>query len=249
MELLACQPELNERRQVRSRFTLIELLVVIAIIGILASLLLPALGRARDKALDIKCLANQRSCALAILTYAEDNNGWMPYSDSIGLFPDTYYSISPKRDLIPLLAPYIQSFAVWQCTRIGEAALINDPANDASIQRRGTYSYWGYLSGIGGTVLPGRLEQQSSMNAVVSDVAYTWSGNWRTTHDAGPGSLRTPYSDMPSFQLYFNGFPAGVNQVYADGHGAWSDGDELKYLYSNGSMPCYGAGDTVLSGP
>lgn len=59
-------------------FTLVELLVVIAVIGILASLLLPALGNAKARAKSIQCLNQLRQLGLATLIYAEDNEGKVP---------------------------------------------------------------------------------------------------------------------------------------------------------------------------
>ncbi len=89
IELLAC-PDILSRRSPRAKtevrsakpgsrsvFTLIELLVVIAIIGILASLLLPALRNARDRARDILCLSNHRQLNVGIHLYAGDNGGWL----------------------------------------------------------------------------------------------------------------------------------------------------------------------------
>ena len=59
-------------------FTLVELLVVVSIISLLASILLPSLGRAKDIAKQVVCMSNQRVVGIAIRYYAQDNEEYLP---------------------------------------------------------------------------------------------------------------------------------------------------------------------------
>ena len=65
-------------RRNRRGFTLVELLVVIGIIGVLLSILLPALGTARENAKRSACLSNLHQLSLSAIMYANDNRGWFP---------------------------------------------------------------------------------------------------------------------------------------------------------------------------
>ena len=94
----------------RSGFTLIELLVVIAIIAILASLLSPALGKAKSKARQIECLNNLRQLTLALQMYADDFNDSIPTRTST------------SANWIKTLKPYYSDPDVLKCPADGPTA-------------------------------------------------------------------------------------------------------------------------------
>jgi len=73
------RPKMKNNRNNARGFTLIELLVVIAIIAILAAMLLPALAKAKAKALQAVCLSNLKQWGLADTMYVDDNNQVFPY--------------------------------------------------------------------------------------------------------------------------------------------------------------------------
>ena len=87
-------------------FTLIELLVVMAIISILASMLMPALSSARERARRIACLSNIRQIGIALIMYSDDWEESFPY----------YHSIAGTRyDLDLLYGTYFDNDGIFKC--------------------------------------------------------------------------------------------------------------------------------------
>jgi prepilin-type N-terminal cleavage/methylation domain-containing protein/prepilin-type processing-associated H-X9-DG protein len=98
-------------RKVISNFTLIELLVVIAIIAILAALLMPALGRAREISKRTVCASNLKQMNLGVLSYIQDNNEWFPHTTPYDkTISDKYISLDiitcPSDKLTSHVYPY-----------------------------------------------------------------------------------------------------------------------------------------------
>ncbi len=88
-------------------FTLIELLVVIAIIAILASLLLPAISRAKGQAWAVSCMSNLRQIGIAAWGYAQDNEDSLPMSAEQG------------NSWVASLQPYAGATNIYRCPKDG----------------------------------------------------------------------------------------------------------------------------------
>lgn len=105
---------MNAAHRSGKAFTLIELLVVIAIIGILAALLLPTLGRAKESARSTACLSNLRQIGIALQIYVSENRNRLPVmrdlsADTNAIATNTFPAIHT------VLAPQLGNTNVLRC--------------------------------------------------------------------------------------------------------------------------------------
>ena len=104
----------NNMNKIKSGFTLIELLVVIAIIAILAAILFPVFGRARENARRSSCQSNLKQIGLGFAQYSSDNDERYPQTFAGG-FPGTYH----WQDA---LMPYVKSNQLFDCPSDSDAS-------------------------------------------------------------------------------------------------------------------------------
>ena len=157
----------NRGKPERGGFTLIELLVVIAIIAILASMLLPALSRAKLKAQGIVCMSNHRQLALAWHQYTSDNQdvllyasgdmaGWEPgvwVNGTLDFSPSNPSNWDPSVDIYRSpLWPYCgNSLGIWKCPSDTSAVVVNG-VRKPRVRTMVMNLYLGGFNGTGGGV-------------------------------------------------------------------------------------------------
>ena len=100
----------------RSRaFTLIELLTVIAIIAVLAGMLLPAIGRAKEAARSTACLGNLRQIGLAVQMYVQENRNRLPVCRDKSPLTNSVPSTNAFFSLEEALRPYAPEPRLFKC--------------------------------------------------------------------------------------------------------------------------------------
>src|ERR1041385_2086892 len=216
------QPAFVPRRRA---FTLIELLVVIAIIGILASLIMPALGRAKDKAKGAACMSNLRQVGLALVMYADDfqayPQGWgdgmvwgaklLPYVARTG---DMFFCPADRPDPAPLSPDWNRGFSYGHNSyghypaQLGLGTAPDPVVRDSQILRPTDM----ISAGDNDQHWPGSL-------LLPKPATCTPAGH---TVELGPVSLRVrppaPGGPTPLRLLRSRRHGGGANMVFCDGH-------------------------------
>jgi len=216
----------------RAAFTLLELLVVIAVICILASLLLPAMARAKGKAQGIACLNNTKQLGLAWMLYADDHSGRLAYN--LGGMADVR-SIAQRTNL-----NWVNNIMTWELdsdntniTTITEAGLGPYANNAVNIYRCPSDNVLSDIQKGAGWL---RRVRSYSMNAMVGDAGELSSSGFNQNN---PGYVQFfTASSIPrpaGIFVFLDEHPDSINDGYfleKDDYPEWFD---LPASYHNGA--------------